>query len=206
MIPHVFVIDDFHPNPLRMRERALSFDYSVEGRYPGQNSQQKIALPWLEDAVGRIVGAPVHAPWGPDYSHQCCRLALASDDHEARIHIDESDWTGVLYLTLDEHCQGGTEFYRHLPTMTDRVPMTLDKVQELGFADYASLQQQILDEDALDRSKWELSMRVPMRFNRLVLLQPQYWHTAGLSFGGGPEDGRLTYLMFFKHGLSANRA
>lgn len=205
MIPCVFIIDDFHPNPHQIRQRALQFDYSVEGRYPGQNSQQKIAINWLEQAIERIVGAPVHAPWGPDYSHQCCRLALAADHETARIHIDESDWTGVLYLTLDEHCQGGTEFYRHLPTMTDRVPMAIEGVQALGYADYEALQRDILDRDALDRSQWELSMRVPMRFNRLVLLQPQYWHTAGISFGDSVENGRLTYLMFFKHGTGAIR-
>ncbi|WP_051504067.1 DUF6445 family protein [Sphingomonas jaspsi] len=205
MIPCVFVIDDFHPNPYRLRQRALSFNYGVEGRYPGQNSHQKVEINWLEQAIGRIVGAPVHAPWGSDYSHQCCRLALASDGAPARIHIDESDWTGVLYLTLDEDCQGGTEFYRHRPTMTDRVPMTVEGVQALGFPDYETLQHQILDIDALDRSKWELSMRVPMRFNRLVLLQAQYWHTAGPSFGDCPENGRLVYLMFFKHGPGVSR-
>jgi hypothetical protein len=43
-------------------------------------------------------------------------------------------------------------------------------------------------------------MTVPMRFNRLVLLQPQYWHTAGGSFGDSIENGRLVYLMFFLRG------
>jgi hypothetical protein len=41
-------------------------------------------------------------------------------------------------------------------------------------------------------------MSVPMRFNRLVLLQPHYWHTAGPGFGDSVENGRLVYLMFFK--------
>jgi hypothetical protein len=41
-------------------------------------------------------------------------------------------------------------------------------------------------------------MTVPMRFNRLVILQPQYWHTSGPGFGDTVENGRLVYLMFFK--------
>ena len=40
-------------------------------------------------------------------------------------------------------------------------------------------------------------MTVPMRYNRLVLLRPWLWHTAGPGFGDNLENGRLVYLMFF---------
>ena len=202
VIPHLFVLDEFLPNPHAVRDRALTLDYSVPGRFPGLNSTQKINIPWLEAAISRIVGEQVYAPWTADFSHANCRLALAADNQEARIHIDESDWTGVLTLTLPEHCRGagGTEFYRHLATNTDRLPINAAKLAEAGYASYDDLKRDVLDRDALDRSKWELSMRVPMRFNRLVLVQPQYWHTAGESFGESVEDGRLVYLMFFKRG------
>jgi hypothetical protein len=69
--------------------------------------------------------------------------------------------------------------------------------EETGYSSYEELQQEILGKDALDRSKWELTMTVPMRFNRLVLLQPEYWHTSGPGFGDSLESGRLIYLMFF---------
>jgi hypothetical protein len=39
-----------------------------------------------------------------------------------------------------------------------------------------------------------------------VLVQPQYWHTAGESFGETVEDGRLVYLMFFKRGAPRTSA
>jgi hypothetical protein len=202
MIPHLFVIDEFLPNPEAVRARALTFDYRVPGRFPGLNSAQKINMPWLEAAIARIVGERVYAPWTTDFSHGNCRLALGADNKPARIHIDESDWTGVLTLTLPEDCRGagGTEFYRHLPTNTDRLPINAQRLKETGYDSYDALKQDVLERDALDRSKWELSMRVPMRFNRLVLVQPQYWHTAGESFGDSVENGRLVYLMFFKRG------
>jgi hypothetical protein len=204
MIPHLFVIDEFLPNPHAVRDRALSLNYSIAGRFPGLNSQEKIKIPWLDEAITRVVGEPVHAPWTADFSHANCRLALSADNKPARIHIDESDWTGVLTLTRPEDCRGagGTEFYRHLPTGTDRLPINGEKLRETGYASYDDLKHDILDRDALDRSKWELSMSVPMRFNRLVLLQPQYWHTAGESFGDSVENGRLVYLMFFKRGAA----
>jgi hypothetical protein len=206
MIPHLFVLDEFLPDPHAFRHKALTLDYSVAGRFPGLNSREKIVIPWLEAAVARIVGEPVHAPWTPDFSHGSCRLALTADDKPARIHIDVSDWTGVLTLTRPEDCRGGTEFYRHLPTGTDRLPINEQKLRETGYASYDELKQDILERDALDRSKWELSMCVPMRFNRLVLLQPQYWHTAGESFGDSVENGRLVYVIFFKRGVPQRQA
>ena len=36
-----------------------------------------------------------------------------------------------------------------------------------------------------------------MPSNRLFLLRPWLWHTAGRGFGDRLENGRLVYLMFF---------
>jgi hypothetical protein len=200
MIPHVIVIDDFLPNAHELRDRALKLNYAVEGRYPGLNSVEKVNIPGLDETVSRFVWEPVRAPWTKDFSHGSCRVSLAKYDQPARIHIDQSHWSGILYLSRPEDCQGGTEFYRHLPTGTDHLPLTPESLEAAGFSSYDELKREILEKDALDRSKWELTMTVPMRFNRLVLLQPQYWHTAGESFGDSIENGRLVYLMFFLRG------
>ena len=78
--------------------------------------------------------------------------------------------------------------------------MDQPSLEKIGYSSYEELQHDILDKDALDRSKWELTMTVPMRFNRLVLLQPHYWHTSGPGFGDSLENGRLIYVMFFLRG------
>ena len=186
--------------PRQFAPRPLRSTTALPGRFPGLNSVEKIGFRWLDAAISRIVGEPVRSPWTHDFSHGNCRLALASDDGPARIHIDQSDWTGVLCLTRPEDCRGGTEFYRHLPTGTDRLPINEERLRETGYSTYDELKEDILVKDALDRSKWELSMSVPLRFNRLILLQAQYWHTAGQSFGTSVEDGRLVYLMFYLRG------
>jgi hypothetical protein len=201
MIPHVIVIDDFLRNPDEVRLQALGLTYNVGGRYPGLNSAEKLNIDGLDQMISRLVYEPVRAPWTRDFSHGSCRVSLASDnDKPARIHIDQSHWSGILYLSRPQDCRGGTEFYRHLPTNTDHLPLTPDALKETGYSSYEELRQEILDKDALDRSKWELTMTVPMRFNRLVLLQPQYWHTSGPGFGDSLENGRLIYLMFFLRG------
>jgi hypothetical protein len=200
MIPHLFVFDDFLRDPEAARAQALKMNYSVPGRFPGLNSVEKLPIEGLDELVSRLVHEPVRAPWTSDFSHGSCRLALARDNKPGRIHIDQSHWSGILYLTRDEHCRGGTEFFRHKRTQTDHVPMTPEALKRAGYSSYAELQQDILDKDALDRSKWEHTMTVPMRFNRLVLLQPHYWHTSGEAFGDSVENGRLVYLMFFLRG------
>lgn len=200
MVPHLFVIDDFLRNAERVREEALKLNYSVKGRFPGLNSSEKITIEGLDQVVSSIVREPVRAPWTKDFSHGSCRLALAKDNQPGRIHIDQSHWSGILYLSRPEDCQGGTEFFRHIRTGTDRVPMDTESLNKIGYSSYEELQHDILDKDALDRSKWELTMTVPMRFNRLVLLQPHYWHTSGPGFGDSVENGRLVYLMFFLRG------
>jgi hypothetical protein len=206
MVPHVFVIDDFLRNPDEVRAEALTLNYAVGGRFPGLNSVEKLRIGGLEQVVSALVREPVRAPWTDDFSHASCRLALAKDDQPGRIHIDQSHWSGILYLSRPEDCQGGTEFYRHLRTGTDRVPMESEGLNAIGYSDYKELQHDILDKDAFDRSKWELTYTLPMRFNRLVLLQPHYWHTSGAGFGDNVEDGRLIYLMFFMRGEPSAQA
>ena len=200
MIPHVIVIDEFLRNPEAVRQQALGLTYQVEGRYPGLNSVEKINIEALDQMISKLVYEPVRAPWTRDFSHGSCRVSLASDDEPARIHIDQSHWSGILFLSRPEDCRGGTEFYRHVPTNTDHLPLTPQALKDAGFSSYEELRREILDKDSFDRSKWELTMTVPMRFNRLILLQPQYWHTAGPGFGDSIENGRLVYLMFFLRG------
>lgn len=200
MVPHLFVIDDFLRNAEAVRAEALKLRYAVGGRYPGLNSVESLNIAGLDEVISNIVREPVRAPWTKDFSHGHCRVALASDDQPGRIHIDQSHWSGILYLSRPEDCSGGTEFYRHVRTGTDRVPMDPESLSKIGYGSYEELQHDILDKDALDRSKWELTMTVPMRFNRLVLLQPHYWHTSGPGFGDSLENGRLIYVMFFLRG------
>jgi len=191
------VIDDFLADPEGFRAHALKLNYSVEGPYPGRNSAEHILVEGLERLVSSMVGERVQAPM-PLKSHGTCRLTLDSDNtRPSRIHIDPTHWSGVLYLSRPDDCRGGTEFYRHRATGLERVPRDQRQLRDAGFSSYDDLRT-AMHEEELDHSKWELTMTVPMRFNRLVLLQPQYWHTSGPGFGDSIENGRLVYLMFFR--------
>jgi hypothetical protein len=198
----LLIVDDFMDNATGLREAALRLTYpEQQGAFPGRNSLERINIGGLEDEVSRLVNEPL-VPISPLESHAKCRLTLARDEGRAKVHIDHSHWSGILYLSRPEDSQGGTDFFRHIRTNTDEAPVEKTDLAAKGYASFEDMHRDIIEQDSLDDSKWERTMNVPMRFNRLVLLRPWLWHTAGPGFGERPENGRLVYLMFFKSARS----
>lgn len=192
----LLIIDDFLENADALRRRALALTYPrQQGMFPGRNSVERIPIEGMDQEISRRLCEPV-AAMPPPQAHAKCRLTMASDKGQAKVHVDAAHWSGILYLSRDEDCRGGTEFFRHRATRTDHAPYTDSAAQAKGFPSAKEMTRIVL-EDGLDDSKWELTMRVPMRFNRLVLFRPWLWHTAGENFGDTPENARLVYLMFF---------
>lgn len=95
-------------------------------------------------------------------------------------HADGIDFAGIVYLTLPEHCQGGTWFFRHRPTG--------DVVRRVE----RQAQYNYLAEEA-----WEKTHEVPMKFNRLVLYPGDLFHAIATPyFGDCAENARLAYTFF----------
>lgn len=118
----IIIVDDFLNNPEEVRRQALALDYpDQKGIFPGRNSLQRLQIDGLSQVVSHLVGEPL-VPAPPNQSHAKCRLTTASDQGLGRVHIDVSDWSGILYLSKREDCVGGTEFFRHKRTGWDRFP------------------------------------------------------------------------------------
>lgn len=199
----IIIVDDFLENADDLRRAALQLTYPPQqGPYPGRNSQERIDISGLAQQVSHLVAEPLKVAT-PLRSHAKFRISLAADQGHAKVHIDPGTyWSGILYLSRPEDCAGGTEFFRHRRTGTDHAPIDPAERARLGYASDEAMHRDIIEKDSSDDSKWELTMRVPMRFNRLVLLRPWLWHTAGPSFGDCMENGRLVYLMFFSSARS----
>lgn len=193
----LLVIDDFLERPDEFRKQALALDYpDFEGPYPGRNSVQRLNLPGLSQYVSQMVGEPLK-PIEPLQSHSKCRITLASDPRRGDVHVDTSQWSGILYLTRPEHCRGGTEFFRHKASGLERSPITDADAVQMGLPGRDAVLERTVNRDGNRRSAWEKIMEIPMRYNRLVLLRPWLFHTAGPGFGKSLQDGRLVYVMFF---------
>jgi hypothetical protein len=193
----LLIVDDFLNNPEELRRQALALEYpEQQGHFPGRNSRQRLEIAGLTESVSQIVGERL-VPAPRPQSHAKCRLTLAADEGLGRVHIDVSYWSGILYLSRPEDCRGGTEFFRHRKTGSDRFPLTQHELAATGFSTFEDAHRGLVDEQGTTADAWEPIMTVPMRFNRLVLLRPWLWHTAGPGFGDVPDNARLVYLMFF---------
>lgn len=200
----MIVVDDFMDNAARIREAALKLEYPEpppEAYYSGRNSAQRVNLQGVTEQVSRLTGELLEPV--PGTGHGKFRLTLAGDEGRGDIHIDsQCHWSGIFYLSRPEDCRGGTEFFRHKPTDMERVPVTPAELEQCGMRSFEDVVEKIMKPHSSDRSMWESTMLVPMKFNRLILFRPWLWHGAGPGFGAGAEDGRLIYLLFFRRAQS----
>ena len=195
------IIDDFYDDPHMVRNTALHTDYArfVDGHnYPGDNSADAFEMKGLNEMVSGLVREPVMGT--PETAHCRFRIATAGAESRARLrmHVDGNCyWSGIIYLSLPEHCRGGTEFYRHKELGSDRAPIYDSEVAQFGAKSCAQFTREITNRDSKDASKWGHLMTILMRFNRCVLFRPWFWHTSGESFGDRGENARLIQLFFF---------
>ncbi len=199
MYQSIIVVDDFYPEPEEMRKAAIALGYpppSPVQNHSGRNSAKRLIVQGVDDAVSGIVGQPLVG--NLKTSHGLCRITLAADESRFNVHIDEdTEWAGIVFLNTPDQCRGGTDFFRHKPTGSERAPITEDELGVFGAATVQEAIAQVLEADSNDPDKWEVTMTLPMRFNRLVLFRPWLWHTAAGAFGNSDDTGRLIQLFFF---------
>ncbi|OAO01912.1 DUF6445 family protein [Parasphingorhabdus sp.] len=198
MLPSLLVLDDFIADPRAARSAALALDYDPDnkhGNYPGHISTKPLDIQGLGERICDIINVPVKA--APNTSHLHCRVTLKGDKGRSGVHIDPAFYSGILYLSLPEHCKGGTEFFRHKRTGLERVPTDPLMINKSGYGDINALIEDVVNKDTNHPARWSKVMTVPMRFNRLILFSPWMFHNSGPAFGTTPENGRLVNLMFF---------
>ena len=81
-----------------------------------------------------------------------------------------------------------TDFFRHIRTNSDRAPVYKEELEARGYSSFDEMHADIIEKDSVDDSKLERTTMSPMKFNRLVLLRPWLWHTAGPGFGDRPRE------------------
>ena len=110
MYRSLIVVDDVLDNVDELRAAALNLDYPRPDKptyFPGRNSAQALRVQLLENVCMELTGERL-SPIADSYAK--CRITLESDVGEGDVHVDESHWSGIFYLSKPEHCQGGTDF------------------------------------------------------------------------------------------------
>jgi hypothetical protein len=195
----VYVVDGFLRDPHALRRLGLEADYvtmPTTQTYAGRNSRDPYPVAGMDAAIARITGQSVVALDLPA-SHARFRLCLAGETGSGGVHVDNCHWTGVLYMTLDEHAQGGTDFFRHRQTDTLRAPVYPEDWAAWGGRDVDRMWKEVVVPQTNDPARWDLVRHVGMKFNRLVLFRPWLWHNATPGFGDEAQNGRLIYTVFY---------
>jgi len=194
----LIILDNVMDNARELREAALTLDYPRPTHnvlYPGRNSLQQINLEGFQQQIENVIGERLVAAGGDSFAR--FRVSLDGEDGKGGVHVDPCHWTCVYYLTPDEFCRGGTDFYRHKPSGLEHAPHSSEDLAAAGATSYSDYVNNQAFPDTKNPDAWEHVMHVPMKFNRLVLFRPWYFHDAGPGFGTDVRTGRLVYLLFY---------
>lgn len=202
MLPSLLIVDDFLADPWAARRAALGLDYDParqHGNFPGLNSTTALDTAALDAAVSRLLGVTLGPAPGTQHGH--CRLTMKGAKGRSGVHIDPASYSGILYLSRPEDCArpdaGGTDFFRHRRTGLEAVPQDPARIAASGYSDINALVEDVVNKDTTLPARWERTLRIPARFNRLLLFSPWQFHNAAPGFGRTPEDARLVMLLFF---------
>jgi len=196
MFRSMTVVDEFYDDPHEVRRIALGLDYPVPEQrrnYPGLNSRQRLVPEGMDRILSRILSEPVRGLMTEASTHCRFRITRAEDRSAYCAHADPTGllWVGVIYLSLPEHCRGGTAFYEHRGLGLDRTPESPEALAPFGVGTLDEFQAR----EGLRPENWRHLMTVPMRFNRLILYRPWAWHSALEGFGDRPENARLIQVI-----------
>jgi tetratricopeptide (TPR) repeat protein len=207
----LLVIDDVLDDPLAYRAQALALCAQQAERnerlsFPGvQTPPQPCGglMQRVSNALGRAL------KWD-SVDHGALRVSLAGDSARADVHVDsptiENIFGGVLYLSLPQHCRGGTSFYRHRRSGWDRRPGA-STMRAAGYESFLDFQKRNVRPNRTQPfaqwlqqrdETWERIFEVPMRFNRLVVFRSDFFHAITELFGEHAENGRLVQLLHFE--------
>ena len=173
-------VDNFYTNPLEIRAQLMDESFLPPHPSGRGGPAWRCDLSPSEEMVSKLSEI-----WGfrIDPLHLEARYNLGSSTPPRGFcHSDfrVSDYTAVIYMTLPEHCQGGTNFFRHIPSDSTAYH------PQLGELNYA------------DPNIWELQHTVDMSFNRMTTYPSKIFH--GIKrpfFGTQKEDARLIQSIRF---------
>tara|TARA_R110000751_G_scaffold1985_6_gene7617 strand:- start:791 stop:1381 length:591 start_codon:yes stop_codon:yes gene_type:complete len=181
--PGIVVVDDFLANPMEHREFALNLEYEKKGSY---GVRSKTPYPYVEylNCFERLLGRNIKKEtWfqGVNGCYQWC------DKHQEVVyHVDQQDYAAIVYLTPNAPPSSGTSFWKSKHSRARMIGSNSNI--DLTFGRGAHLK---------DPDQWNLVDQVGNVFNRLILFNGKYIHSATEYFGEDINDSRLFQIFFF---------
>lgn len=181
-----WIVDNFYKDPDSVREFALAQEYQInndgEQGYIGQRTKQQYLFPGLKEEFERIIGQKI-TRW-EDHGMNG-RFQLAKAGEPLVYHCDDQRWAGMLYLTPDAPYQCGTTTYALKGTdIRHKEHPEILRCFKPGSRNF-------------DRTPFEQVDVFGNVYNRLVIFNARYLHSASEYFGFNAENCRLWHMFFF---------
>lgn len=200
-----WVQDDFLPNPLEVRERALQTPEWELGLpfkpefWPGKRTRPAL-LPdelerveaWVREKTGAKRLWEEIPPDGKKLNHNVIQI-VGDRDSGPRPHTDSrkvTRYAAVIYLTPRPAPRSGTTFYRQ------RMPDGR-LAGNICPAAFATLPE-ALGMSKLPLSAWSEDVTVPNAFNRILMYRADLVHSATGYFGREDAEKRMSALFFWQ--------
>ena len=187
----VVVINNFLRRPDAALESALRQPYTRDKVYPGERSPKQVIEGPLLRIFERYVGKPVLR------LESVFQIQPESYEKHSFVHGDLCDWAAVLYLNKGHDGTPGTSFYRHKETGMDKLVLGTEM---MFLAIEKGVQPQAIvapsAQDRFDLDKWDVTLTVPVQFNRLVLYNAKLFHRNASAWGTCVHDSRLVQSFF----------
>ena len=201
----ILVQDNFLSNPYELRNIAVKSHYEIsdDGRWPGcrTDAPKSVGDYFIEQVEYLTQDAPLYPYDGKE--GRATFQSITQEYKEGLFHCDDGiKYTCIVFLSLAPPSNSG-------PEVTDQWDMhTIEQksIDAYTFAkrSFYSNTKSWLNRYRYDRmvkahnSNYVPVLKVPNKFNRMVLFDGERAHRAQNFFGSNIHDSRLTLITFLK--------
>lgn len=181
----IWVIDDFYKDPDAVRNFALKQEYIQGGLgrgFIGSRSAQQFLFSGLKEEFERIMGHKI-TRWKEHSMNGRFQYGMEGDPNV--YHCDTQTWAGMLYLTPDAPYSTGTGTFA-------------GKGSDIRHASHPNILNCFRPgSQNLDGTIFEPVDVIGNVYNRLMIFNAGYLHSALGYFGYTKENSRLWQMFFF---------
>lgn len=103
------IVDNFLDKPDIVRKSALELPFEATGPYPGVRSDraERDYEAYVKEKLEKILNLKIK-----EFTIDSLRFQICLENAETWVHVDQTEWAAVLYLTPNAPLESGTGIYR----------------------------------------------------------------------------------------------
>jgi len=206
MIWPTTIVDNFFDNPEKIIEISKKFTFKKDdlGRFPGERTEDISILDynmfnWINYKIVRLLYPMNHRQMNWVANQYFQKINGNIFNTEGWVHSDSpSEFTAIIYLSKHKNC--GTSLFNKKTFFNS--PLHIKEKQDMYLKKDTKNGLKYLKEN---NDKFEKTLNVDSKFNRLFLFDANQFHAAN-SFKekGHEEEDRFTLITFFNSLNSEN--